>query len=152
MPKSPRRSRKSPKRRQSRKVQFSTDIEKDTLKNKWWRKVISTTKHMQVVLMSVPPEEELGWEKHHDTDQFFRIEGGKGLLHTKTTMKSNDIVTTHLRDGISAVVPEGLYHNVVNTSKTKHLKLYSIYSPPHHPHLTIDRTHKDEIVREMHEH
>ena len=88
-------------------------------------------------------------ETHSDTDQFFRIEGGKGLLHTKTTMKSKDVITTRLYDGVAAIVPQGLYHNVINTSNSEHLKLYSIYSPPHHPDKTIDRTHNDEIIREQ---
>jgi len=128
---------------------FSTNIEHDTLKNTDWRHVIFTSKHMQVTLMNVPPNEELEWEIHKDTDQFFRIEEGQGLLQTKPSITSKVSNNIKLKNGIAAVVPQGIYHNVINTSKTKALKLYSIYTPPHHNPIVIDRTHQDEKMREL---
>ena len=110
---------------------FSTDIEKETLENGNFRKVLYTSKHSQLVLMSLKPMEEIGMEVHPDNDQFFRFEKGKG----KCIIDGNDY---ELKDGIAIVVPAGAQHNVVNTSDTEELKLYTIYSPAHH---------KDGIVR-----
>lgn len=129
---------------------WSTNIEKDTLKNKDWRQVIYTGKHLQVVLMSVPPGEELGWEMHKnpDTDQFFRVEQGKGeILMTKS--KDGKAKVFPIEDGWSTVVPGGVYHNVINLSQTKPLKFYTIYAPPHHPSKTVDHTKEDEKKREI---
>jgi len=127
--------------------QWTTDIEKATIKNKNWRKVIFTTPLMQVVLMSVPPKQELGWEKHPHTVQFFRIEAGHGVLSTRRGKK---VTSTRLKNGTAAVVPKGLFHNVRNTSDQEPLQLYTIYTPAHHPPGTIDRTHADEIKRTSH--
>lgn len=145
--------RKTPKKSPRKKVQskpkvWSTDIEKDTTNNKWWREVIYTSRNLQVTLMSVPPKQDLNWEVHPRNDQFFRIEKGKGLLLTKPNQRSRTISEIKLYDGVAAVVPKGVWHNVVNTSNTQDLKVYTIYSPPHHPPKTIDKTHKDEIIRE----
>lgn len=127
---------------------WSTNIEEDTVKNKKWRKVIYTGKHLQVVLMSVPPGEELGWEIHDDpeTDQFFRVEKGRGEVLVER--KDGSVKVANVKDGWSAVVPGGFYHNVVNLSKTNSLNFYTIYAPPHHPKGTMDRTKEDEKRRE----
>jgi mannose-6-phosphate isomerase-like protein (cupin superfamily) len=110
---------------------FNTNIEKGTLENKNFRRVLYTGKHSQLVLMSLRPKEEIGMETHPDNDQFFRFERGEG----KCIIDGNEYA---LRDGSVIVVPAGAEHNVVNTSATEDLKLYTIYSPPHH---------KDGIVR-----
>ncbi len=120
---------------------WSTNIEKDTVANKDWRRVIYTSKRLQVVLMAIPPGESLGLEVHPDTDQFFRVERGTGIL--KAGKKEQRLV-----DGSSAVVPSGVWHNVTNTSTTRWLKLYTIYSSPHHPKNRVDKTKADEISRE----
>lgn len=110
---------------------FSTDIEKETLENGNFRKVLYTSKHSQLVLMSLKPKEEIGMEVHPDNDQFFRFEKGQG----KCIIDDNEY---ELKDGVAVVVPAGAQHNVINTSETEELKLYTIYSPAHH---------KDGIVR-----
>jgi mannose-6-phosphate isomerase-like protein (cupin superfamily) len=117
--------------------EYVGNIETDTLKNKNYRKVIDTDKHSQLVLMSLKPGEEIGEEVHDNIDQFFRIEGGSGKLIMGG--KSHT-----LKDGIAFVVPAGTKHNVINTSKTEPLKLYSIYSPAQHPKKTIHKTKADE--------
>ncbi|MGZ4863732.1 MAG: cupin domain-containing protein [Halobacteriota archaeon] len=110
---------------------FSIDIEKTTLGNGNFRKVLYTSKHSQLVLMSLKPEEDIGMEVHKDNDQFFRFERGQG----KCVIDGNEY---ELSDGVAVVVPAGAQHNIINTSKTEDLKLYTIYSPAHH---------KDGIVR-----
>jgi mannose-6-phosphate isomerase-like protein (cupin superfamily) len=110
---------------------FVTNIEKDTLENENFRKVLYTAKHSQLVLMSLKPKEEIGAEIHPDNDQFFRFEKGQG----KVVIDGNEY---EVGDGSAAVVPAGANHNVVNTSETEALKLYTIYSPAHH---------RDGIVR-----
>lgn len=110
---------------------FNANIEKDTLENGNYRKVLYTGKHSQLVLMSLKPQEEIGMETHLENDQFFRIEKGDG----KCIIDGNEYA---LKDGVAIIVPAGAQHNVINTSATDDLKLYTIYSPAHH---------KDGIVR-----
>ena len=110
---------------------FNTNIEKDTLENKNFRKVLYTSKHSQLVLMSLRPKEEIGMEVHPENDQFFRIEKGRG----KCIIDGNEY---ELNDGVAIVIPAGAEHNVINTSETEDLKLYTIYSPAHH---------KDGVIR-----
>jgi mannose-6-phosphate isomerase-like protein (cupin superfamily) len=110
---------------------YVINIEKDTLENKNFRKVLYTAKHSQLVLMSLKPREEIGTEVHPDNDQFFRFEKGQG----KCIIDGNEY---ELKDGVAVVVPAGAQHNIINTSDTEELKLYTIYSPSHH---------KDGIVR-----
>ena len=110
---------------------YTTNIEKDTLENRNYRKVLYTSEHSQLVLMSLKPGEEIGMEVHPDNDQFFRIEKGQG----KCIIDGNEY---DLEDGVAIVVPAGSQHNVINVSDSDELKLYTIYSPAHH---------KDGIVR-----
>ncbi len=110
---------------------FCTDIEEATLENGNFRKVLYTSKHSQLVLMSLKPREEIGMEVHEENDQFFRFETGQG----KCIIDGNEY---EVGDGVAVVVPAGAQHNVINTSETEDLKLYTIYSPAHH---------KDGIVR-----
>lgn len=110
---------------------FHSNIEQDTLANENFRKVLYTGKHSQLVLMSLAPSEEIGMEVHTDNDQFFRIEKGEG----KCIIDGNEYA---ISDGSAIVVPAGAEHNVINTSGSEALKLYTIYSPAHH---------KDGIVR-----
>lgn len=110
---------------------FNANIEKDTLENNNFRQVLYTGKHSQLVLMSLKPGEEIGMEVHADNDQFFRFEKGIG----KCIIDGNEY---ELKDGSAIVVPAGAQHNIINTSETDDLKMYTIYSPAHH---------KDGIVR-----
>lgn len=110
---------------------FFGPIEELTITNTNFRQVLYTGKHSQLVLMALKPLEEIGLETHTDNDQFFRFESGEG----KVIIDGNEYKVT---DGTAIVVPAGAKHNVINTSETETLKLYTIYSPPHH---------KDKIVR-----
>lgn len=110
---------------------FSIDIEKATLENNNFRKVLYTSKFSQLVLMSLKPGEEIGTEVHEKNDQFFRFEKGQG----KCIINGYEY---KVGKGSAVIVPAGAKHNVINTLKTSPLKLYTIYSPPHH---------KDQIVR-----
>jgi len=111
---------------------FHDNIENATLENSNFRKVLYTGKHCQLVLMSLKPNEDIGMEFHHDNDQFFRFEKGEG----KCIIDGNEY---KLKDGSAIIVPAGAEHNIINTSSTEDLKMYTIYSPAHH---------KDGIVRE----
>ncbi len=104
---------------------FSTNIEQATLANNSFRKVLYTGKHSQLVLMCLQPGEDIGKEVHAENDQFFRFESGTG----KCIIDGNEY---ELADGVCIVVPAGSEHNIINTSNTETLKLYTIYSPAHH--------------------
>ena len=110
---------------------FCKNIEKETIDNDNFRKVLYTGKHSQLVLMNLKPKEEIGMEVHLDNDQFFRFEKGDG----KCIIDGNEYLVT---DGFAVVVPAGAQHNIINVSETEDLKLYTIYSPAHH---------KDGVIR-----
>jgi mannose-6-phosphate isomerase-like protein (cupin superfamily) len=109
-------------------------IEKLALKNTYFRQVLFTAKHSQLVVMCLEPGEEIGDEVHANVDQFFRIERGDARF----VFDEKEQRLVHDGDGV--VVPAGTYHNVINASKTAPLKLYTIYSPPNHPDGTVHRT------------
>jgi mannose-6-phosphate isomerase-like protein (cupin superfamily) len=115
---------------------FYTNIEKDTLENENYRKVLYTAKHSQIVLMTLQPKEEIGMEVHPENDQFFRIEKG----HGKCIIDGNEY---ELEDGVAIIVPAGAQHNVINTSETEELKLYTIYCPPHHKDGVVRKTKQE---------
>lgn len=115
---------------------FTTNIEKETLGNTNFRKVLYTGKHNQLVLMSLLPKEEIGMEIHKDNDQFFRFEKGQG----KCIIDNNEYEVT---EGDVVIVPAGAKHNVINTSDSEALKMYTIYSPPHHQDGIIRQTKKE---------
>lgn len=119
-------------------------IEKQTLKNTNFRRVLFTGKHTQLVVMCLQPGEEIGNEVHGNVDQFFRIEQGEAKFVLNG--KEQHVV----RDGDAVVVPAGTYHNVINTSKKEQLKLYTLYSPPNHPDGTVHRTKADADRAEEH--
>lgn len=118
-----------------------TDIERDTLSNEDYRRVLYTGPNLQLVLMTLGPGEEIGREQHEGHDQFIRVESGIGeaLLDGRTHP---------LKDGSSVVIPSGAEHNVVNTSKSEKLRLYTLYAPPEHPHGTVHRRKSDEPAHE----
>lgn len=115
---------------------FNTNIEQDTLENSDFRRVLYTAKHCQLVLMSLQPKEEIGLETHPENDQFLRFEGGEGVVF----IDGSEYPVT---DGAAVIVPAGARHNVVNMSETEQLKIYTIYSPPHHRDGTVHVTKKD---------
>jgi len=107
---------------------FSTDIEKDTIENQDFRKVLYTGEHIQLVLMTLKPGEDIGMEVH-DVDQFFRFEKGSGkVLINKAEYK--------VKDGTGLIVPAGAEHNVINTGSDS-LHMYTLYAPPHHEVGTV---------------
>ena len=117
---------------------FVSNIEEDSLNNNNFRKVLYSGKHSQLVLMSLKPKEEIGMEVHEENDQFFRIEKGQG----KCIIDGNE---SELADGTAVVVPAGAEHNIINTSDSEELKLYTIYSPAHHQDGVVRAT-KEEAV------
>jgi mannose-6-phosphate isomerase-like protein (cupin superfamily) len=122
---------------------FLTDIEEKTVKNSNFREVLFTTSRSQLVVMSLKPGEEIGMEVHSDVDQFLRIEAGEG----KAVLNGKE---HPLRDGTAVVVPAGVEHNFINTSKDQDLKLYTIYTPPEHPDGTVHVTKAEADAAEHH--
>jgi len=121
-------------------------IEKQTLSNSYFRQVLFTGKYAQLVVMCLQPGEEIGNEVHANVDQFFRIEQGEAAFVFDGKEK-------HLvKDGEAVIVPAGTYHNVINTSKTTQLKLYTVYSPPNHPDKTVHKTKAEAEKAEEEEH
>ena len=108
---------------------YVVDIEKASLENKNFRKVLYTAKNSQLVVMSLKPGEDIGMEVHH-LDQFIRVESGEG----KTVLNGKEHA---IRYGYAVVVPSGTEHNIVNTSSDKEMKLYTVYSPPNHRDGTV---------------
>jgi len=125
---------------------FVGNIEGLTLKNTYFRKVLFTGKHAQLVVMCLKKGEEIGNEVHKSVDQFFRIEEGEA----KFVFNGLEEHTAGPSDAV--VVPAGTYHNVINISKTGQLKLYTVYSPPNHPDGTVHKTKAEAEEAEKHEH
>jgi len=117
-------------------------IEKATLNNPFFRQVLFTGEHSQLVVMCLQPGEDIGEETHPDVDQFFRLEEGNAKFVFNGT--EQHIVG----NGDAIVVPGGTRHNVINTSSTNALRLYTVYSPPNHPHGTVHKTKADAIAAE----
>ena len=121
---------------------YVTNIEKDTLANKDFRRVLFTGPHTQLVLMTLQPGDDIGVETHEGHDQFIRVESGEGeaVLNGKHH---------RLGDGSAVVIPAGVQHNIINTSYAEPLRLYTLYSPPEHVDGTIHRT-KGEAAAAQH--
>lgn len=115
----------------------SRDIESDTLNNEFYRVVLFTSENMQIAVMSMKPGTHTGAEIHDKIDQFIRFESGEGQM-----LINNEIVS--VKGGSSVIITKGTKHDIRNTSSTKPLKLYTIYSPPEYPENTLHRTKKDE--------
>lgn len=122
---------------------YVENIEKVSLENENFRKVLYTAKNSQLVVMSLKPREEIGEEVHH-LDQFIRCEAGEG----KAIL---DGVEHNLSDGFVVLVPAETSHNIINTSAEKSLKLYTLYSPPNHRDGVLHRT-KEEAEADEKEH
>jgi mannose-6-phosphate isomerase-like protein (cupin superfamily) len=120
---------------------YKDNIESQTIKGKNFREVLFTGEHLQLTLMSLEPGEDIGKEIHPATDQFFRFEEGKGQAII-------DGVTYALKAGDAIIVPQGSEHNVMNTSKIKPLKLYTIYSKQMHPKNVVEQTKLDALDNE----
>ncbi|MDO8496783.1 MAG: cupin domain-containing protein [bacterium] len=118
---------------------YIINIEKESLENDNFRKVLYTAKNSQLVMMSLKPREEIGTETHH-LDQFIRVEAGKG----KTILNGAE---HEIRDGYAVVVPSGVEHNIINTSDVE-MKLYTVYSPPNHRDGVVHKTKADASADE----
>lgn len=121
---------------------YVINIEKAAIENNHFRKVLYTAKNIQLVLMSLKPGEDIG-EEIHQLDQFIRIESGEGKAILNGTVYM-------INDGFSIVVPAGTRHNLINTSSSKPLKIYTLYSPPNHLDGTIHKTKADAEKNEEH--
>lgn len=124
---------------------YTTNIERDTLENENFRKVLYTAPNLQLVLMTLRPGEEIGLETHDDGDQFFRVEAGEGEAIL-------DGERHRLADGDIVVIPAGVEHNIVNSSSDTPLRVYTIYTPPEHPDGTVHKTkaEADEYAKTHH--
>ena len=124
---------------------FVTNIEEKTLQNGFFRQVLFTGKYAQLVVMSLKPGEEIGLETHSNLDQFFRFDKGQG----KVIIDGEENLVS---DGFAVVVPAGAEHNIINTSQTEELKLYTLYSPPNHPEGTVHQTKAEADAAEAEGH
>ena len=120
-------------------IGYVTNIERDTLANEDYRRVLFTGPNTQLVLMTLGPGEEIGRETHAEHDQFIRVEAGTGYVELGGERHE-------LRDGSAVVIPAGTKHNVVNDSEREALRLYTLYSPPEHADGTVQHTKADEAA------
>ena len=112
---------------------YKTNIEEVTIENTDFRNVLYTGEKLQLVVMSLEPSQEIGLEVHEENDQFFRVEKGEGKAivgKTEYILKDDDVL----------IIPAGTVHNVINTSSTEPLKVYTIYATPHHKDKTVHKT------------
>ena len=125
-------------------IGYVGNIEESTEQNSNFRQVIYTGPHTQLVVMSLLPGEEIGSEVHTSVDQFFRLESGT----LKIVMNGEE---TTLTEGMAAIVPSGVTHNVINIGEDT-AKLYTLYSPPNHPDGTVHKTKAEAEAAEEAEH
>jgi mannose-6-phosphate isomerase-like protein (cupin superfamily) len=123
-------------------IAYSANIEKETINNTNFRKVLYTGKYSQLVVMSLKPGEDIGKEVHDNIDQFFRVESGTGKAIV-------DEVEHILQPEMVVIVPAGSWHNIINDGNTD-LKLYTIYSPPEHADGTVHETKEIADANEHH--
>ncbi len=123
---------------------YHTNIEQKSLENEYFRQVLFTGPHSQLVVMALRPGEDIGLETHGDVDQFIRVEAGQG----KAILNGQEYP---LEDGSAVVIPAGTEHNIVNTSSAP-LKLYTIYTPPEHPDGTVHKTKAEALEYEREHH
>lgn len=120
---------------------YSINIEEKTLASDNFREVLYTTERSQLVIMTLKAGEEIGMEHHTGHDQFIRVEAGEGVAIL-------DGERHPLTDGVAVVIPAGTEHNVINTSTTSPMRLYSLYMPPEHPHGIV---HKNKAEADEYE-
>ncbi len=123
---------------------FVININRATLQNSNYRTALWTGQHLQLTLMCIAPESDIGLEVHPDTDQFLRIEQGCGIMKMGSS-KDSLAFQRQVSAGNAIFVPAGTWHNLVNTGSVP-IKLYTIYSPPEHPFGTVQRTKPDEAA------
>jgi len=126
---------------------FVTNIEEITEENPNFRTVLWTGKYFQITLMSIPVGGDIGLEIHPDTDQFLRIEQGRGRVQMGNSQDDLTLVDTEAEEDFAIVIPAEHWHNVTNIGDVP-MKIYSIYAPPHHPHGAIHPTQADAEAAE----
>lgn len=124
---------------------YSINIEDKSIENPHFREVLYTAPNLQLVVMTLQPGEEIGLETHEHGDQFFRVEAGTGEAIL-------DGETHQLSDGMIVVIPAGTEHNIVNTSSSTPLNMYTIYTPPEHEDGIIHKTKAEADAAEEHQH
>jgi len=124
---------------------YVINIEKKSLENDFFREVLFTASHSQLVVMSLAPGEDIGLETHDNVDQFIRVEAGKG----KALLNGEE---HDLEDGSAVVIPAGTQHNIINSSQQESLKLYTVYSPPEHPQGTVHKNKAEALAYEKEHH
>lgn len=117
---------------------YTVDIDEATKENNNYRTALWTGTHLQVTLMSINVGDDIGLEIHPDTDQFIRIEDGRGKVRMGKNKENLDY-EANVSDGFAVMIPAGTWHNITNTGN-KPLKVYSIYAPPHHPRGIVQPT------------
>lgn len=120
---------------------YVTNIEEKALANTYFREVLYTDERVQLVVMNLLPREDIG-EEVHQLDQFIRVETGEGTAVL-------DGVEHPLTAGVAVIVPKGTRHNIINTSTTKPMKLYTLYAPPDHKDHLIHKTKAEAIVNDV---
>jgi mannose-6-phosphate isomerase-like protein (cupin superfamily) len=124
---------------------YLTNIEEKTRQNSYFRQVLFTAPHSQLVVMTLAPKEEIGMETHAEVDQFIRVEEGSG----KAILNGEEHA---LADGSAVVIPAGTQHNIINSSSSAPLKLYTIYTPPEHPDGTVHKNKAEALAYEKAHH
>jgi mannose-6-phosphate isomerase-like protein (cupin superfamily) len=119
---------------------YLTNIEERALVNEYFREVLYTDDRVQLVVMSLLPNEDIG-EEVHQLDQFIRVEKGAG----KAVL---DGVEHAIGDGWAIVIPKGTRHNIINASSTEPLKLYTLYAPPDHKDHLIHKTKAEALAND----
>lgn len=122
---------------------YVINLEEKTQENNTFRTVLYTARHSQLVVMSLLPGQDIGSEVHKNVDQFIRIERGQG----KAILNGEE---HSLRDGYTVMIPAGTEHNIINTSSSESMKLYTVYSPPEHEDKIVRVTKEDALTREEH--
>ena len=120
---------------------YILNIEERALANDYFREVLYTDERVQLVVMSLLPQEEIG-EEVHQLDQFLRVEKGSGKAML-------DGVEHAIADGSAVVVPKGTRHNIINTSSTEPMKLYTLYAPPDHKDHVVHPTKADALANDL---
>lgn len=121
---------------------YVVNINDATLANENFRTALWTGEKMQLTLMSIPVGGDVGLEVHNDTDQFLRLEQGRGRVQMGPS-KDEFTFQEEVSDDWIILVPKGMWHNVTNIGDEP-MKIYSLYAPPHHPHGTVHETQADQ--------
>ncbi len=121
---------------------YNANIEQLALKNNYFRQVLYTDERLQLVVMSLLPNEDIGTETHQ-LDQFIRVEKGEG----KAILNGEECF---LKDGSAVIIPSGTTHNIINTSSANPMKLYTLYAPPNHKDGTVHKTKAEAAADEEH--